>query len=176
MKKTISIMLSIVMILAVAGFSTISAFAVPVNSIETTVKGLKVEITVDNHVSLNGSYTVEEGESTPEYKHVIIFHYTGDDPLDYWEIRDLVLNVDYVILEEDDGTLKIAILKDDIDFVSVNAVTKRPEESTQNTTNTVKDVDHNKTSPKTGVTTGAIYGVALVGMGATALIKKSKKK
>lgn len=169
MKKIISVLMAVMMSVAVCTFSVTPALAVWYGSLESDTQYIEIDITVDGIDSIYGQYEdLSQAEKDKGYDAVINFTYSGKSEVTKWEIKDLVLNVDYVIIEQTDTTIKIALLKDTITCVHVNAVTKDPEKRT-----TIKNPDKSKTSPKTGV---ELAGVAMVLAGAATLGVARKKR
>lgn len=167
MKKLISVLLSAVMMISVCGVSAIPAMAAFVGSIETTSKGILIEVTVDGEESIHGKYHTTDNSEEKGYEHEIEFTYDGDDPLKYWEIPGLTEGEDYVIVSDDGNKIVIGIINEDVDYVLANAVTGNEKVTASS------KVNKNRKSPSTGA--GA-FGVALSAAGAGAAVVCALKK
>lgn len=171
MKKIISVLLSVLIIVCGFSFTGISAYAAYVGSIETTKKEFNAHVTVNGFDSIHGTYEIVEDE---DYYARVEFVYDGEDPLEYWEIKDLQEGVDYVILYQDGNKLIIGIINKDVDYVEANAVTKTTETTSQNETTTKANTDNK--SPDTGALSGITLASASIACGAILLCSAKKKK
>ena len=138
-----------------------------VGSIETTARDIIIEVTVDNENSIHGIFETVDNPQDRGYEVEVEFNYTGDRPLEYWEVPGLIEGVDYVIVSQEGTTIKIGILDPDIDYIWANAVTgeapKKPS----------AEKDTGRKSPNTGV--GVAFALTAVGAGALALAAKKRK-
>lgn len=171
MKKIISVLMSVLIIVCGFSFTGISAYAAYVGSVETTSKKFNANVTVNGFNSIHGTYEIVEDE---DYYARVEFVYDGEDPLDYWEIKDLQEGVDYVILYQDDNKLIIGIINKDIDYVEANAVTKTTETTSQNETTTKANTDNK--SPDTGAVSGAAFASTAIACGVAMLCSTKKRK
>lgn len=161
MKKLLSIVLSLVMLLSVS-VASINAFAA-VGSIESTTKQNKIILEVNGKTSTDVSY-----ERDPEDPRKITFTYDGDGELIGWEFPGMEEGVDYEIISEKGNNITILVSEDYEGDVIANAIVK--EETTGETT---KKGDKEK-SPKTGAASAA--GIAAMGAGAAILTALKKKE
>ena len=167
MKRICSFVVAVIMMLSTCFASAIPTFAADyVGSIETTGKPIIIEVTVNNKDSIHGTY---ETIDNPIYSVVVDFSYTGEDPLDYWEVPDLTEGVDYVIIDEEGNNIKIGIINPSVDVIWANAVTGKV--GTTKKPNSV-EVDKNHKSPNTGVGFASVFVVA----GAGILVACARKK
>lgn len=138
-----------------------------VGSIETTARDIIIEVTVDNEESIHGIYETVDNPQDRGYEVEVEFNYTGDRPLEYWEVPGLIEGVDYVIVSQEGTKIKIGILDPEIDYIWANAVTgERPQTSTA-------EKDTGRKSPNTGV--GVAFALTAFGTGALALAVKKRK-
>lgn len=166
MKKLLSIVLSLVMLLSVS-VATVNVFAAGgVGSIETTTKQNKIVLEVNGKVSTDVSY-----ERDPENPNKITFTYDGDGELIGWEFPGMREGVDYEILRERGNTITILVDPSYRDTVVANAIVREP--ATRKPTETTKKSKKEK-SPKTGAASAA--GIAAMGAGAAILTALKKKE
>lgn len=167
MKKLISIMLCVMMLIGVCSATTAVAYAAknPIYSPETTVKHVQITVT------LNG-----ESSNHTEYKHdkdndkVITFTYTGNGTLIGWDFDNnnppLVEGVDYRIISQDENSITIELLGDYAgQNFWVNAIDDNPNPSTSKRNESQK-------SPDTG---SAVLGLGVMLAGSTILVATRKK-
>ena len=175
MKKLLSIILSVVMIVSVGALSV--PVMAEVGSIETTAEIIKNKIIPQVNGNNSGDVTYEWISENPKQ---IKFTYTGDGTLEDWEFGDLEEGVDYRIIAQDDNTITIELL--DATFngdIVANAIVDEGEEepttSAKTTTkaNTTTKKSTSPTSPKTGAAAAA--GIAVMGAG-VAILSALKKK
>lgn len=161
MKKILSVILSLVMLLSV-GAATFSAFAA-VGSIESTTKQNKIILEVNGKTSTDVSY-----ERDPENPRKITFTYDGDGELIGWEFPGMEEGVDYEIIKEKGNFITILVYESYTGDVVANAIVK--EATTKETTKKSKK----KKSPKTGAASAA--GIIAMGAGAAVLTALKKKE
>lgn len=167
-KKFATVAAAVLTVICVLFGNTLCAYSADfVGSIETTGRGLIIEVTVDNEESIHGIFETVDNPQDRGYEVEVEFNYTGDRPLEYWEVPGLVEGVDYVIVSQEGTTIKIGILDPDIDYIWANAVTgeapKKPS----------AEKDTNRKSPNTGV--GVASAVTVFGVGALVLAVKKRK-
>lgn len=173
MKKFISIILAVIMSVSVLTANVMPCYAVWIGSIEEADKDIVIKVTVNGIDSIHGEYENLTGEDKDNgYYAVIDFVYTGDKTVLYWELKDLVEGVDYIILEDNGTSIKVAIIKDGIDDIWANVVTTDPEE--ESTTGNKKP-NKDRTSPDTGAGLMTAAVSAGAGVALLAAIKKRKQ-
>lgn len=174
MKKLISIIISMLMVAFAVGASA-TAFAAepPIHSIESSTQQIKVEITVNGNSSIHGNFESVDPESN-DNKVVIKFTYDDNGVVQRWEVPGLVENVDYKVLSSTGKELIIQVIKPEITYVLVNAVTENGEVEIEGESDDVESIDNNKTSPKTGASISA--GIALMAAGASLIAIKRKTR
>lgn len=167
MKKLISIMLSVFMLIGVCSATAVAYAAKnPIYSPETTVKQIDVTVT------LNG-----ENSHHTEYKHdsvnknVIIFKYTGNKQLVGWDFEynnpEPVEGVDYKIVSKDKNSITIEILGGYTgDHFWVNAV-----DTDSNKPTGIRN--ESQKSPDTGATA---LGLGIMLTGSAILVATRKKQ
>lgn len=165
MKKIVSVILSIIMLVSCLSASCITAFAY-VASVETTKKDFQADVTVNGLPSIEAEYEISDN---PNYKATVEFTYSGNETLKEWEIKGLKEGVDYIIISQDGNKLVIGIINDDIDYVVANAITENAEETTQGTTKANND----KHSPDTGAGLSAVALMSIAG--GLVILAKSRK-
>ena len=158
MKKLVSILLAVVMVMAVAASSMV-AFAV--DPVVSPTK--KPEPTVITQVNGKPSKAVTYTKDS-EDPYVYTFTYTGDGKLVGWEFPGMTEGKDYKIVKRDGNTITIELLHDPEGDIIANAIV---EEGTGTTPSS------DKKSPKTGA---ALAGVAAMGAGAAILAISKKRK
>ena len=167
MKKIISILLSVVMLVSVSA-AAVNVFA-DVESQETTKTSSKVTVEVNGNTSKDVTY-----QSDPDDPATITFTYNGDGSLEGWEFDGMVEGVDYEIVSEDGDSITIRLLNDYDGDITANAIVDEGEETTKATT-TKKSSDSGKgKSPKTGAATAT--GLAAAGAGAAILLALRKRE
>ncbi|MCR5207663.1 MAG: hypothetical protein K6C14_04200 [Eubacterium sp.] len=165
MKKALSIILSLVMLLSV-GVASVNAFAAGgVGSIESTTKQNKIVLEVNGKTSTDISY-----ERDPENPRKITFTYDGDGELIGWEFPGMKEGIDYEIVKEKGDAITILVYDTYDGEVVANAIVREPEDTTAETTKKNED----KKSPKTGAASAA--GIAAMGAGAAILTALKKKE
>lgn len=163
MKKILTIVLSLVIMLAVGAGAITAQAKDPIISPETTEKHIVIKVTLNGEDSHHTSYTPDS-----ENPNKIIFTYTGSGELVGWDFPGMIEGVDFVIVEETQSTITIKILNpDQATKIWANAVDKHPDE-----TNPAKKDDSAK-SPHTGAAAG---GAALVSIGTAMLLAKKRKQ
>lgn len=161
MKKVISVLLSLVMLVSASAL-TINAFAV-VESQETTKTNSKITVEVNGNTSKDVTY-----QSDPDDPATITFTYNGNGTLEGWEFDGLVEGTDYIIVSEDGNSITIQLINGYDGDIDANALVK---ETT--TKKGGKDNGKNK-SPKTGAATAT--GLAAAGAGAAILLAMRKRE
>ena len=165
MKKVLSVILSLVMVLSVGALS-VSAIAAPVASPGKPDTGDKITgITTE----VNGKTSKEVEVDRDGTSRVITFTYTGDGKLIGWEFPGMKEGKDYKIIEQKDNYITIEVSEDYEGEVIANAIVEDEEEEE-------KEAKKNKsgTSPKTGASVAA--GIAAMGAGAAILTALKKKE
>lgn len=160
MKKIISVLLSVVMLLSVST-AAVSVFAADnVNSIESTTKGNKITVEVNGNESNDVTYEKDPTDPTK-----ITFTYTGDGELEGWEFPGMTEGVDYKIISEEGDSITIQIINGYDGPIVANAIVK--EETTKK-----KKSNEKKKSPKTGAATVSVAAAAGVGVAMLAALKR----
>lgn len=171
MKKVISVIISLMIAVCSLSMTCVTASAAFVGSVETTTKEFGADVTVNGKSSIDGKYEIVDPSEGKDFKVRVEFTYSGDEPLQYWEVLDLKEGVDYVIISDENGKLVIGIINNDINYVVANAVTAVDSQET-----TLK-INKDRKSPDTGadLTVVAISASAVAGV-VTAVIAKKKSK
>ena len=151
MKKVISVLLSLVMLVSVSALS-VSAFAATVSSQQTTAAENKKTVEVNGSTTKDVTY-----KEDPNDPATITFTYNGSGTLKDWEFEGLQEGVDYVIVSEDGNSITIQLLRD-VDIVA-NAIVKKGGSGK---------------SPNTGAATAT--GLVAAGAGAAILLALRKKE
>ena len=169
MKKLVSVLLSIMMVVAVGAMSVVPAMAAVSSNI--TVGSGDYEFTASG--ALNGKpATLDEVTVTvnPSNKYEVTFEYVGKDEFIKWEILGLEQG-EYTIVKSDSKTLVIRVVasvaEQKKDFTA-NAITKKSSSTSAST----PSKDNTGKSPSTGA---SVAGVAVAGAG-IALLTALKKK
>lgn len=170
MKRIVSIVLSILMLISCFSASCITASAY-VASIETTRKEFNADVTVNGKPSIEAEYQISDN---PAYSATVEFTYSGTETLQKWEIEGLKEGVDYVIISQDGNKLVIGIINDDINYVKANAITVTEDVPTTQESTTKKNTDHK--SPDTGADFSNIILAIAALAGASAVIASKKRK
>lgn len=166
MKKIISIVISLVMVVSAFAVSAVPAMAKTVISpSQTTTQKTTVIVQVNGSSTSDVSY-----ERDPEDPNKITFTYNGDGELIGWEFPGMVEGTDYEIISEDGNSITILVSEDYDGDVIANAIVKLDEEKT---TKKPGKVDGSSKSPKTGAM--AATGLAVAGAGAAILAALKKK-
>ncbi len=161
MKKVISIVLSLVMLIAVNSVA-MSAFAAG-----TVVSPGHIDkITGKVNGEESDDITIYQKPGTREFT----FTYTGDGTVIGWEFENMVEGRDYEILSETDNSITIRVFDTYSGNVVANAIVEYDEEEEDEEVVTKKN--KSKSSPKTGA---AAAGVAAMGAG-IAILGALKKK
>lgn len=169
MKKKFAQALAIVLSVVCVFFgNAISAYSADyVGSIETTSKGIIIEVTVNNEDSIHGIFETVDNPQDRGYEVEVEFNYTGTEPLKYWEVPGLIEGIDYVIVSQEGTAIKIGIIDSDIDYIWANAVTgDGPKKPTA-------EKDNDRKSPNTGI--GFAFALSVAGAGALAFAAKKRK-
>lgn len=169
MKKVLSVVLSVLMVLTLS-FASATAFAASVNSPgEEDTKGK-----ITNVVGQVNGKTTKDVEITPDEDNdrMFTFTYTGDGELVGWEFPGMVEGEDYEIVSEEGDAITIRVFDEYEGEVIANAIVNTPEEEEEEETTTAKK-NEEKTSPKTGAV--AASGIAVMGAG-VAILAAAKKK
>ncbi len=161
MKKVISIILSLVMLISVSAVAVSASAAVL--SPESTTKSNKI------NVEVNGNETTEViYEKDPQDPTKITFTYTGDGELEGWEFPGMTEGEDYIIISEDDNSITIQLINDYDGDVTANAIVKE-------TTTKKKKSNDDRKSPKTGAATATAVAVAGAGVAVLAALRKKSE-
>ena len=160
MKKILSILLSVVMLVSVSAV-TVSAFA-DVASQETTKSTSKITVEVNGSTSKDVTYKAD-----PDDPAKITFTYKGDGTLEGWEFDGMVEGVDYQIISEDGNSITIELLNGFDGDIDANALVKDAGKGSGKGSGKGK-------SPKTGA--AAATGLAAAGAGAAILLALRKKE
>lgn len=177
MKKIISIVISIVMIVSM-GVLTIPVFAAD----ETPVVGSQETVTTPNHNNIipqvNGKddkdVTWEWISDNPKQIKVT---YNGDGELEGWDFGDLVEGKDYKVISRDGNSITIELLTDYNGDIVANAHVKETTSTVETTTSSSSSstsTNTSSTSPKTGAAAAA--GIAAMGAGVAILTALKKKE
>lgn len=180
MKKLISMVLSLVMVAAMA-LCTVPVMAKDVISPTATTAQNKKPI-----LEVNGSGTDTDITYTvdPTNPNKVTFEYNGDGTLVGWETNltdelGLVEGTDYETQFNEDGSFTVTFISEeaisawDEGIVKVNALVEYDEEST--TKPSAKPNDSNK-SPGTGAPTSAIAATVAVAGAGFAVLAATKKR
>lgn len=170
MRKVLSVILSLVMILSVGAMS-VSAFAADVASPgkeDTQDKITGVTVTV------NGKTTKDITVDRDGNSRVITFTYDGDGKLIGWEFPGMTEGKDYKIIEQKDNYITIEVSEDYEGEVIANAIVEDEEEEEEEETTKKTSKNKSGTSPKTGASVAA--GIAAMGAGAAILTALKKKE
>lgn len=171
MKKIISILLSIMMVVAVGTMSAIPAMAASV-----TVGSGENSVVVGGSVNGSNSNFVVITQN-PDYPGQFTFEYVGNETLVNWEFIGLEAT-DYFVSSKQGNkiTIELSTTGSKKDFTA-NAITKATEGTTssEGSTSTTKpsagNTDKGSTSPSTGA---AMAGVAVAGAGIAVLALRKK--
>ena len=161
MKKIISVMLSLVMLVSASAVA-VNAFAA-VESQQTTKKTTNISGEVNGVVSGDVTYTPDDDDPAK-----ITFTYEGDGTLEGWDFEGMVEGVDYQIISEDGNSITIELLNGFDGDIIANALVEDEEETTK------KSGKKKGKSPKTGAVTAT--GLAVAGAGAAILLALRKKE
>ncbi len=165
MKKIISIVISLVMVVSVFAVSAVPAMAKTVISpSETTTQKTNINVQVNGSSSTDVTY-----ERDPEDPNKITFTYNGDGELIGWEFPGMVEGQDYEIISEDGNSITILVNEDYDGDVTANAIVKTDEGKT---TEKPSKVDGSAKSPKTGAMTATGLAAAGAGVAILAVLKK----
>lgn len=172
MKKLISVLLSIMMIVAVGAMSVVPAMAA--NSSNITVGSGDQAFTASGAV--NGQLTTSDVtiKVSDSDSYEVRFDYVGKDEFLRWEIIGLEEG-EYTIVKKEGTTLiikvnpSVAAAKREF---TANAITKKSANSGSTTKPSTGNTDKSGTSPSTGA---SVAGVAVAGAG-VALLTALKKK
>lgn len=172
MKKLISVLLSIMMIVAVGAMSVVPAMAA--NSSNITVGSGDQTFTASGAVNgqpTTSDVTIKVSDSD---SYEVRFDYVGKDEFLRWEIVGLEEG-EYTIVKKESTTLiikvnpSVAAAKREF---TANAITKKSANSGSTTKPSKGNTDKSGTSPSTGA---SVAGVAVAGAG-VALLTALKKK
>lgn len=172
MKKLVSVLLSIMMIVAVGAMSVVPAMAA--NSSNITVGSGDQTFTASGAVNgqlTTSDVTIKVSESD---SYEVRFDYVGKDEFLRWEIVGLEEG-EYTIVKKEGTTLIIkvnpSVAEAKREFTA-NAITKKSANSGSTTKPSTGNTDKSGTSPSTGA---SVAGVAVAGAG-VALLTALKKK
>lgn len=172
MKKLISVLLSIMMIVAVGAMSVVPAMAA--NSSNITVGSGDQTFTASGAVNgqpTTSDVTIKVSDSD---SYEVRFDYVGKDEFLRWEIVGLEEG-EYTIVKKEGTTLIIkvnpSVAESKREFTA-NAITKKSANSGSTTKPSTGNTDKSGTSPSTGA---SVAGVAVAGAG-VALLTALKKK
>lgn len=172
MKKLISVLLSIMMIVAVGAMSVVPAMAA--NSSNITVGSGDQTFTASGAV--NGQLTTSDVtiKVSDSDSYEVRFDYVGKEEFLRWEIVGLEEG-EYTIVKKEGTTLIIkvnpSVAEAKREFTA-NAITKKSANSGSTTKPSTGNTDKSGTSPSTGA---SVAGVAVAGAG-VALLTALKKK
>lgn len=172
MKKLISVLLSIMMIVAVGAMSVVPAMAA--NSSNITVGSGDQTFTASGAV--NGQLTTSDVtiKVSDSDSYEVRFDYVGKEEFLRWEIIGLEEG-EYTIVKKEGTTLIIkvnpSVAEAKREFTA-NAITKKSANSGSTTKPSTGNTDKSGTSPSTGA---SVAGVAVAGAG-VALLTALKKK
>ena len=172
MKKLISVLLSIMMIVAVGAMSVVPAMAA--NSSNITVGSGDQTFTASGAV--NGQLTTSDVtiRVSDSDSYEVRFDYVGKEEFLRWEIIGLEEG-EYTIVKKEGTTLIIkvnpSVAEAKREFTA-NAITKKSANSGSTTKPSTGNTDKSGTSPSTGA---SVAGVAVAGAG-VALLTALKKK
>ena len=166
MKKLISIILSVMMVLSLGALSVMPVMAATVNSEEPVNPGV-VSGQVNGQNSNDVTFVVSPANPM-EYT----FTYGGNYEFLGWEFNGLEAG-DYTVVSENGKTITIQLTASGAnkDFVA-NAKVNAPTTPTTPTTPSTGDKDTSGKSPSTGV---AIGGIAVAGAGVAMLAALKKR-
>lgn len=173
MKKILSVLLAVAMLVSVGVSSAVVAMAAPtVASIESTTKKPAPTIgEVNGQTSTDVRYEID-----PNDPNKITFTYEGEGELVGWEFLPdtFIEGKDYRIVSQDGNSITIELINGYNGDVIANAIVKFPEgeEPEEPTKKTTVKKNTNSKSPKTGVVTGAGFGVAAAGAAILVALKK----
>ena len=162
MKKIISILLSVVMLVSVSA-AAVNVFAT-VESQETTKATSKVTVEVNGNTSKDVTYKTD-----PDDPAKITFTYDGNGSLEGWEFDGMVEGVDYEIVSTDGNSITIRLLNDYDGDITANAIVEE-----EGTTKKSSEGSGKGKSPKTGAATAT--GLAAAGAGAAILLALRKRE
>lgn len=172
MKKLISVLLSIMMIVAVGAMSVVPAMAA--NSSNITVGSGDQTFTASGAVNgqpTTSDVTIKVSDSD---SYEVRFDYVGKEEFLRWEIVGLEEG-EYTIVKKEGTTLIIkvnpSVAESKREFTA-NAITKKSANSGSTTKPSTGNTDKSGTSPSTGA---SVAGVAVAGAG-VALLTALKKK
>ena len=172
MKKLISVLLSIMMIVAVGAMSVVPAMAA--NSSNFTVGSGDQTFTASGAVNgqpTTSDVTIKVSDSD---SYEVRFDYVGKEEFLRWEIVGLEEG-EYTIVKKEGTTLIIkvnpSVAEAKREFTA-NAITKKSANSGSTTKPSTGNTDKSGTSPSTGA---SVAGVAVAGAG-VALLTALKKK
>lgn len=172
MKKLVSVLLSIMMIVAVGAMSVVPAMAA--NSSNITVGSGDQTFTASGAVNgqpTTSDVTIKVSDSD---SYEVRFDYVGKDEFLRWEIVGLEEG-EYTIVKKEGTTLIIkvnpSVAESKREFTA-NAITKKSANSGSTTKPSTGNTDKSGTSPSTGA---SVAGVAVAGAG-VALLTALKKK
>lgn len=169
LKKVISVIISLIIAVCSLSMISVTASAAFVGSVETTTKEFGADVTVNGKPSIDGKYEIVDPSEGKDFNVRVEFTYSGEEPLQYWEVLGLKEGVDYVIISDADGKLVIGIINNDINYVVANAVTAVDSEKT-----TLK-INKDRKSPDTGADLTAVAISASAALGAVAAVTAKKK-
>ncbi|MBR2100493.1 MAG: hypothetical protein IJ927_04115 [Eubacterium sp.] len=159
MKKIISIVLSLVMLVSASAL-TINAFA-EVQSPSSVTPGSKITVEVNGNTSKDVTYKAD-----PDDPAIITFTYTGTGTLEGWEFNGMVEGVDYQVVSKDGNSITIELLNGYNSDIDANALVDKDSEGTKG--------NGKGKSPKTGA--AAATGLAAAGAGAAILLALKKRE
>ena len=184
MKKLITLVLSLVMVLTTMAVYTVPAMAKSKNDVvsptATTAREKKKPSLQVNGSNADGDITYTEDPNNPNR---VTFEYTGDGTVTGWEnnlVDELgfVEGTDFTAVFNDDLTYTITFISEDAiaawndGLVKVNAIVVFDEE----TTSTTGKKDNSHKSPSTGAPTSAIAATVAVAGAGFAVLAATKKR
>lgn len=167
MKKFISVLLSVMMMISVGAISVMPVMAATVSS-EEPFAPIVITGQVNGNVSNDVSFEVSPADPM-EYT----FSYTGNEEFLGWAFEGLVEGADYTVISEEGTTITIQLTaaasgKD----VIANALTRSATEPEEEEPTKPSKPDDSGKSPSTGA---GLAGIAVAGAGIV-LLAASKKK
>ena len=160
MKKIISIVLSLVMLVSASAL-TINAFAEVQSPQSTTKTSSKVTVEVNGSTTKDVTY-----KQDPEDPTKITFKYKGSGTVEGWEFDGMVKGTDYKVIAEDGDSITIQLLNGFDGDIDANALVDKDSEGTKG--------NGKGKSPKTGAATAT--GLAAAGAGAAILLALRKRE
>lgn len=169
MKKLISVLLSVMMVISVGALSVMPVMASTVSSGEPTPTGPVITGQVNGETSNQVSF--EASISNPSQ---FTFTYNGGLELLGWEFSGIVEGADYTVVADNGNTITIALTASGMtkQFVANAKVKQDAKPGSETNKPGASDKDNTGKSPSTGA---AMTGILVAGAG-IAMLAASKKK